>query len=81
MKLTIDEKKGTFTVTGELQEATPSGSGKNLVIAGTGGNQKAGINWRGLPVTLGLNIYVPNKPTVAVVEGKVTGATPALATV
>ena len=35
----------------------PSASGKTIVIASTHGNQAAGIEYKGKPVTIGLNAY------------------------
>lgn len=58
MKATIDEKAGTLTIVIALQTATPSASGKTLVIASTHGNQPTGLNVQGKPVIVGLNAYL-----------------------
>lgn len=60
MVFTVDEKNGTFQITGQLSALTPSASGKTLVVASTRGNLKTNAKVNGQFVTLGLNAYIPN---------------------
>lgn len=54
------EIKGTdLVITIPIKEKT-SGSGKSLVIASTGGNIEAGLQYKGKPVVIGLNAYTKN---------------------
>jgi hypothetical protein len=54
-------KDGNLVVTIPLQTPTPSGSGKNLVVASTHGNAKTTALVDGKPVTVGLNAYISPK--------------------
>jgi hypothetical protein len=54
-------KDGNLVVTIQLQTPTPSGSGKNLVVASTHGNAKTTALVDGKPVTVGLNAYISPK--------------------
>lgn len=65
MKIVIDEKKGTFTITGEISGPVASASGKSLVVASTRGNLKTDTLYQGKPVTIGLNVYIPASAPVA----------------
>lgn len=56
MKATI--KGNTLTIEIELQEPTPSGSGKTLVVASSHGNQATTATVKGKPVIIGLNAYI-----------------------
>jgi hypothetical protein len=56
MKVTIE--KNELVIRLPLQEPTPSGSGKTLVIASTHGNQKTGVQFKGKEVTVGVNAYI-----------------------
>ena len=56
MKITINEKANTMTVTLPLTPG-PSKSGKSMVIASTRGNQTSTATFDGKPVTVGLNAY------------------------
>jgi|TARA_Y100000296_G_C5018248_1_gene178518 hypothetical protein len=56
MKITINEKANTMTVTLPLTPG-PSKSGKSMVIASTRGNQTSTATYDGKPVTVGLNAY------------------------
>ena len=56
MKITINEKAHTMTVTLPLTPG-PSKSGKSMVIASTRGNQTSTATYDGKPVTVGLNAY------------------------
>jgi hypothetical protein len=51
-------KDGKLIVEIELQEPTPSTSGKTLVIATTHGNQTTTAMYEGQPITIGLNAYI-----------------------
>ncbi len=59
--VTIDEKKKTVTIVMPLTKPTPSKSGKTMVIATTRGNQRTDTKFDGEPVTIGVNVYYPNK--------------------
>ena len=56
MKITINEKANTMTVTLPLTPG-PSKSGKSMVIASTRGNQTSTATFDGKPVTVGVNAY------------------------
>ncbi len=58
----IDEDAKTLTIVMDLQEPTPSASGKTLVVATTHGNQPTDVMVKGKPVTIGVNA-VPT-PTI-----------------
>lgn len=57
MKVTIE--KGELVIRIPLQEPRPSSSGKNLVVASTGGNVKTDCLHpkSKQPITIGLNAY------------------------
>ena len=57
----IDEEAKTLTLVLELQEPTPSASGKTLVIATTHGNQPTDVTVNGKPVIVGVNAYIRNR--------------------
>ncbi|MBN2082269.1 hypothetical protein JW859_08690 [bacterium] len=42
----------------ELQEPRPSSSGKTLIVASTGGNQRTNVEIDGQSVFIGLNAYI-----------------------
>ncbi len=46
-------------ITCDLEEPTPSASGKTLVVASTRGNMKTDLTVNGKPLTIGLNAYTP----------------------
>ena len=48
----------TFDLNADEGEST---SGKTRLVASTHGGQVIGMNERGLPVSLSLNAYIPNK--------------------
>ena len=54
----IDEQAKTLTLVLELQEPTPSASGKTLVVATTHGNVPTDIQIDGKPVIVGVNAYI-----------------------
>ena len=51
-------ENGKLIITIELQEPTPSVSGKTLVVATTHGNVKTDCVIDGKPVVIGLNAYI-----------------------
>ena len=53
----IEGKK--LIITCDLEEGTPSASGKTLVVASTRGNMKTDLTIDGKPLTIGLNAYIP----------------------
>ncbi|MGI6419572.1 MAG: hypothetical protein ACOX1P_28360 [Thermoguttaceae bacterium] len=57
-KLTIDEKERTMTIVMDLEEPTPSSSGKTLVVASTRGNMQTDAMLDGKPVIIGVNAYI-----------------------
>lgn len=57
-KLTIDEKERTMTIVMDLEEPTPSSSGKTLVVASTRGNTQTDAMLDGKPVVIGVNAYI-----------------------
>ncbi|MDD4270826.1 MAG: hypothetical protein PHO07_21415 [Pirellulales bacterium] len=57
-KLTIDEQERTVTIVMDLEEPTPSSSGKTLVVASTRGNMQTEAMLDGKPVIVGVNAYI-----------------------
>ena len=57
----IDEAAKTLTLVLELQEPTPSASGKTLVVATTHGNVPTDVQVNGKPVIVGVNAYIRAK--------------------
>ena len=57
----IDEEANTLTLVLDLQEPTPSASGKTLVVATTHGNQPTDVMVNGKPVIVGVNAYIHNR--------------------
>ncbi len=57
----IDEEKKTLTLILDLQEPTPSSSGKTLVIASTHGNVPTQAKVNGKEVIVGVNAYIRAK--------------------
>ena len=57
------EIKGkNLVVTIPLEEdPQPSASGKTKVVASSRGNVKTNLTYKGQPVTIGFNAYIPNK--------------------
>ena len=55
----IEGKK--LIITADLEEPTPSGSGKNLVVVSTRGNMRTDATLDGKVLTIGLNAYIPAK--------------------
>ncbi len=56
--LTIDEKERSLTIVMDLEEPTPSSSGKTLVVASTRGNATTDAKLNGKPVIVGVNAYI-----------------------
>ena len=56
MKVEIKGKELIITL--DLQEPTPSASGKTLVVASTRGNVKTDVLVNGKPITIGVNAYI-----------------------
>ena len=57
----IDEQEKTLTLVLDLQDPTPSASGKTLVVATTHGNQPTDVKIDGKPLIVGVNAYIRNK--------------------
>ena len=60
-EMKIDEEAKTLTIVLDLQEPTPSASGKTLVVATTHGNVPTEVEVNGKPVTVGVNAYIRAK--------------------
>jgi hypothetical protein len=58
MKVEIKDNKLFIEI--DLQEPTPSSSGKTLVVASTHGNTVTQVMIHGKPITIGLNAYIKN---------------------
>lgn len=56
MKVEIKDKKLCIEI--DLDEPTPSSSGKTLVVASTRGNTVTTAEVNGKPVSIGLNAYI-----------------------
>ncbi len=57
----IDEEAETLTLVLDLQEPTPSTSGKTLVVATTHGNVPTDVEVSGKPLVVGVNAYIRNR--------------------
>ena len=57
----IDEPAKTLTLVLDLQEPTPSASGKTLVVATTHGNVPSQVQVDGKPLIVGVNAYIRAK--------------------
>ena len=57
----IDEEAKTLTLVLDMQEPTPSASGKTLVVATTHGNQPTDVTVDGKPLIVGVNAYIRNR--------------------
>ncbi len=51
-------KDGKLIIEIDLQEPTPSASGKTLVVASSHGNQATTAMLNGQPIIIGLNAYI-----------------------
>jgi len=58
MAIAVKIEGGKLIITADLETATPSASGKTLVICSTRGNLKTDVMFDGKPVTIGLNAYI-----------------------
>jgi hypothetical protein len=56
LKVEIRDKKLFIEI--DLEEPTPSSSGKTLVVASTHGNTVTTAEVDGKPITIGLNAYI-----------------------
>jgi hypothetical protein len=56
MKVSIEGKE--LIIRMDLEEPTPSASGKTLVVASTRGNMTTSVLVQGKPVIIGLNAYI-----------------------
>ena len=54
----VDEKAKTLTLVLDLEEPTPSASGKTLVVASTRGNAKTDAQIDGKTLVVGVNAYI-----------------------
>jgi hypothetical protein len=58
MALKVEIKNSTLFIEIDLEEPTPSSSGKTLVVASTHGNTVTTAEVDGKPITIGLNAYI-----------------------
>ncbi|HEX2967156.1 MAG TPA: hypothetical protein VHO84_15330 [Syntrophorhabdaceae bacterium] len=58
MAMKVEIRSNKLFIEIDLQEPTPSASGKTLVIASTRGNVTTSAQVNGKPVTVGLNAYI-----------------------
>ncbi|MGC9194323.1 MAG: hypothetical protein ACP5IL_02580 [Syntrophobacteraceae bacterium] len=58
MAMTVEIKNNKLYIEIDLEEPTPSSSGKTLVVASTHGNTVTSAEVNGKPVTIGLNAYI-----------------------
>jgi hypothetical protein len=64
-ELTVSREGDMLVIRIPIKAATPSASGKTLVVASTRGNQKTGLQIDGNDLYLGVNAYVYAEPKVA----------------
>ncbi len=60
--LTVTREGDILVIRIPIKKATPSASGKTLVVASTRGNQKTGVQIDGKDLYLGVNAYVYAEP-------------------
>ena len=60
--LSVTREGDTLVIRIAIKAATPSSSGKTLVVASTRGNQKTAVQIDGKDLYLGLNAYVYAEP-------------------
>jgi hypothetical protein len=60
--LTVTREGEMLVIRIPIAKATPSASGKTLVVASTRGNQKTGLQIDGKDLYLGVNAYVYAEP-------------------
>lgn len=58
MSMTAEVKKGKLCIEIDLEEPTPSASGKTLMVASSKGNQTTTATVNDKPVVIGLNAYI-----------------------
>ena len=58
MAMTVEVKGNKLYIEIDLQEPTPSASGKTQVVATTRGNVLTTAEVNGKPITIGLNAYI-----------------------
>mgnify|MGYP007118539006 CR=1 FL=1 len=54
----VKTENGKLIISIDLQEPTPSASGKTIVVATTHGNVNTDCNVNGKPLVIGLNAYI-----------------------
>ena len=60
--MTAEIKGKNLIITIPLEEdPKPSTSGKTRVVASSRGNVKTALQYKGQPVTVGFNAYIPNQ--------------------
>ena len=60
--LTVSREGDMLVIRILTKKATPSASGKTLIVASTHGNQKTGVQIDGKDLYLGVNAYVYAEP-------------------
>ncbi len=60
--LTVNREREMLVIRIPIKKATPSASGKTLVVASTRGNQKTSVQIDGKDLYLGVNAYVCAEP-------------------
>jgi hypothetical protein len=60
--LTVNREGDMLVIRIPIAKATPSASGKTLVVASTRGNQKTGVQIDGKDLYVGVNAYVYAEP-------------------
>ena len=58
MALKVEIKHSKLFIEIDLEEPTPSSSGKTLVVAGTHGNTVTNAEIEGKSITIGVNAYI-----------------------
>jgi len=57
-QVVVDEQAKTLTLILDLEEPTPSASGKTLVVASTRGNARTDAQVSGKTLVVGVNAYI-----------------------
>jgi len=57
-EVVVDEKAKTLTLVLDLEQPTPSASGKTLVVASTHGNARTDAQVNGKTLVVGVNAYI-----------------------
>ena len=57
-QVVVDEQARTLTLVLDLEEPTPSASGKTLVVASTRGNARTDARVNGKTLVVGVNAYI-----------------------